>query len=190
MEDDGLNLSHWPGNRTPAHLKADTTTEMALKLARDPGRDAWLAGVSARALGVQIATRELGRRFALTLVPVGLTMWVAHLLFHLLSGWDSVFPVAQRVLLDVGWVRTGNPNWTPAGMGFSGAHLLGIDILLLDAGLLLTLYAMWRTARTSIPRAMTALGAMLPWAGMAVALYCVGIWTFLQPMQMRGMMMH
>src|SRR5207249_3550369 len=68
---------------------------------------AWLAGVSARALGVQIATRELGRRFALTLVPVGLTMWVAHLLFHLLSGWDSVFPVAQRVLLDVGWVRTG-----------------------------------------------------------------------------------
>jgi hypothetical protein len=75
-------------------------------------------------------------------------------------------------------------------MGFSGAHLLGIDILLLDAGLLLTLYAMWRTARTSIPRAMTALGAMLPWAGMAVALYCVGIWTFLQPMQMRGMMMH
>ncbi len=46
VEDDGLNLSHWPGNRTPAHLKADTTTEMALKLARDPGRDAWLAGVS------------------------------------------------------------------------------------------------------------------------------------------------
>ena len=42
----GLNVSHWPGNRTPAHLKADTTTEMALKLARDPGRGAWLAGVS------------------------------------------------------------------------------------------------------------------------------------------------
>jgi hypothetical protein len=44
--DDGLNLSHWPGNRTPAHLKADTSTEMALKLARDPGRAAWLQGVS------------------------------------------------------------------------------------------------------------------------------------------------
>jgi hypothetical protein len=44
--DGGLNLSHWPGNRTPAHLKADTTTEMALNLARDPGRDAWLRGIS------------------------------------------------------------------------------------------------------------------------------------------------
>src|SRR5438552_2075440 len=42
----GLNLSHWPGNRTPPHLKADTSTEMALRLARDPGRDDWLRGVS------------------------------------------------------------------------------------------------------------------------------------------------
>ena len=42
----GINVSHWPGNRTPAHLKADTSTEMALKLARDPGRDEWLKGVS------------------------------------------------------------------------------------------------------------------------------------------------
>jgi hypothetical protein len=42
----GLNVSHWPGNRTPAHLKADTSTEMTLKLARDPGRAEWLRGVS------------------------------------------------------------------------------------------------------------------------------------------------
>jgi len=150
----------------------------------------WLAEVSARALGVQPITRELGRRFALTLVPIGLTMWVAHLGFHLFSGWDSVFPVAQRLLLDVGWRRAGIPNWTSGGMGLSGPHLLGVEILLLDVGLLLSLYAMWRTARASVPRVLTAFGAMLPWASMAVGLYCAGIWTFLQPMQMRGMVMH
>src|SRR5881409_1929421 len=44
--DGGLNLSHWPGNRSPPHLKADTSTQMALKLARDPGRADWLRGVS------------------------------------------------------------------------------------------------------------------------------------------------
>ena len=44
--DGGLNLSHWPGNRTPPHLKADTSTGMALNLARDPGRDAWLRDVT------------------------------------------------------------------------------------------------------------------------------------------------
>jgi uncharacterized protein DUF6687 len=42
----GLNLSHWPGNRTPARFKADTSTEMALNLARHPGRAEWLRGVS------------------------------------------------------------------------------------------------------------------------------------------------
>ena len=41
----GLSLSHWPGNRTPAHLKADTSTEMTLKLARDPSRGDWLRDV-------------------------------------------------------------------------------------------------------------------------------------------------
>ena len=46
MVEGGLNVSHWPGNRTPAHLRADTSTEMALKLARDPGREEWLRGVS------------------------------------------------------------------------------------------------------------------------------------------------
>src|SRR5437667_1448958 len=42
----GLSRSHWAGNRTTAHLKADTSTEMALKLARDSGRASWLEGVS------------------------------------------------------------------------------------------------------------------------------------------------
>lgn len=31
-----LDLSHWPGNRTPDRWKADTSTEIALNFARDP----------------------------------------------------------------------------------------------------------------------------------------------------------
>src|SRR5262249_42269407 len=117
-------------------------------------------------------TRERARRLALTLVPLGLAMWTAHLAFHLVSGWESLVMVAQRWLPDVAPVR-------PAA---TGADLLGVEILLLGAGLLVTLYAMWRTARTW--------SAMLPWASAAVGLYGIGIWIFLQPMQMRGMMMH
>ena len=37
-----LNLSHWPGNRTPERYRADTTTEMALRLSEDPQRDEFL----------------------------------------------------------------------------------------------------------------------------------------------------
>ncbi|HEU5179479.1 MAG TPA: DUF6687 family protein [Candidatus Polarisedimenticolia bacterium] len=40
-----LNLSHWPGNRTPARYRADTTTEMALLLAEDPARETFLAPI-------------------------------------------------------------------------------------------------------------------------------------------------
>src|SRR2546426_362891 len=34
----GVNVSHWPGHRTPAHLKAGTSTEIALGVGRDPER--------------------------------------------------------------------------------------------------------------------------------------------------------
>jgi len=39
------HLSHWPGNRTPGPYRADTTTEMALSLAADPGREEFLSRV-------------------------------------------------------------------------------------------------------------------------------------------------
>lgn len=39
VEEARVNISHWPGNQTPEHLKADTTTEMALNLAVDPYAD-------------------------------------------------------------------------------------------------------------------------------------------------------
>ena len=118
--------------------------------------------------------RERARRFALTLVPLGFAMWTAHLVFHLVSGWDSLAMVAGRWLPDVAAIRAGR----------TGPDILGLEILLLDAGLLVTLYSMWRTVRTSNA------AAMIPWAAVAVGLYGTGIWIFLQPMQMRGMMMH
>src|SRR2546427_13299172 len=51
-----------------------------------------------------------------------------------------------------------------------GADPLGLEILLLDAGLLVTLYAMWRIVRAS----RAAVAAMLPWAAVAVGLYGTG----------------
>ncbi|MBZ5554075.1 MAG: hypothetical protein LAO21_15270 [Acidobacteriia bacterium] len=39
VEECRVNLSHWPNNQTPEHLKADTSTEIALNLAVDPYAD-------------------------------------------------------------------------------------------------------------------------------------------------------
>jgi len=98
------------------------------------------------------------RRFLFVLVPIGVAMWAAHLLYH----------VAQMPLL---------PDW-----------LTGAQILLLDAGLLLTLYVGWRVALQCAERIRTALALLAPWAAMACLLYGTGIWILFQPMEMRGMM--
>ncbi|GMT48470.1 MAG: hypothetical protein IEMM0008_0009 [bacterium] len=41
----GLNLSHWPGNRTPDEFKADTSTEMALKFMKSQSKNRYLNGL-------------------------------------------------------------------------------------------------------------------------------------------------
>ena len=62
-----------------------------------------------------------------------------------------------------------------------------LQTLLLDAGLLLTLYLVWRVALVYATRVRDAFHLFAPWAGVATALYVTGVWIFLQPMQMRGL---
>ena len=73
--------------------------------------------------------------------------------------------------------------------GTTVGWLLPLEILALDAGLLLTLYVIWRIAGRYAKGAASALGLAAPWALLAVGLYVAGIWIIFQPMQMRGMMM-
>jgi len=40
-----IHLSHWEGNQTPAELKADTSTEIALNLVASPRRDEFTQGI-------------------------------------------------------------------------------------------------------------------------------------------------
>lgn len=47
----GLQLSHWPGNSTPVHLRADLSVEIVLRFAADPHR-------SSLADGRQIVTND------------------------------------------------------------------------------------------------------------------------------------
>jgi hypothetical protein len=62
-----------------------------------------------------------------------------------------------------------------------------LQVLLLDGGLLLTLYLAWRIAQRHRPQFRSAARAFAPWAALATVLFGIGVWIFLQPMQMRGM---
>ena len=132
-------------------------------------------------------SRELFCRFSLALLPVGLAMWGAHLLFHLSTAWSTAWPVMQRAAGDLGVGWLGTPRWTASSPLFAPDTMLAIQMLLLDAGVLLSLYVGWRIARAYTNRAQDGLLLLAPWAAVAALLYAAGIWVFLQPMQMRGM---
>ena len=136
--------------------------------------------------GIKVPTFDLISRFSLALVPLASAMWAAHYLFHFLLGWDSVLPVFQRVLGHLGWAVS-QSSWGGAGPLLSMNHLRILQAALLDIGLLVTLYLGWRIARVHAPKLRSALAVMAPWGSVAVFLYAFGIWTCLQPMQMRGL---
>jgi cytochrome c oxidase assembly factor CtaG len=137
--------------------------------------------------GTTITVRALACRLALALVPLGLAMWSAHFLFHFATGIGSAVPVLQRALADLG-AAVGAPDWSHAAAMRTPAWLTALELLLLDAGLLLSLSIGWRTALDlSGGRGRPALALHLPWAVLALALWLAGTWIVFQPMQMRGM---
>jgi hypothetical protein len=115
----------------------------------------------ARSLGgVDTSLRGLATRLAPALVPLGFAMWLSHFGFHLL-----------------------------AGLGIAPAALTGLEIAALGAGLVVSVAVAWRLALEVAPRPRQALGVAAPWALLATALYGIGTWIVLQPMEMRGMAM-
>jgi len=137
--------------------------------------------------GIKAPTRELIKRFSLALVPLAAGMWGAHFLFHFLVGWKSAGPVFQRVVGDLGLAITKQQASSGLGLAFSMENVRILQTLLLDIGLLATLYLGWRIARLYSPKLRPAFRVMVPWSGVALALYLFGVWTCLQPMQMRGL---
>jgi hypothetical protein len=129
----------------------------------------YLAGWLAIALVLLIACRSKERFYgaAFALIPLGFSMWAAHFIYHLTVGWRSLEPVFGRFFhVTVLFTAAPPPDW-----------LRGMQLLLLDGGLVWALYLAWR-ARS---RSLTSMG-------LAVALYAIGVWILFQPMEMRGLM--
>jgi hypothetical protein len=88
----------------------------------------------------------------------------------------------------------------PVGIGMWAAHVayhalgaylpdaIPLEILLLNGGVVVALYLIWRMATQLVPSDASAVRLAAPWSMLAVALYSVGLWILFQPMQMRGMM--
>ena len=150
-------------------------------VAPPPGADGAAPSTEGRGAIATIACR-----YAFALVPLGLGMWAAHFLFHLLTGAGALTAVVQRAAADLGGVIFGAPVWAAAAPPGAPTWVTELELLVLDAGWLATLYVAWRIAVHERGRAAPAL-AVVPWAILSGALWAAGVWIVLQPMEMRGM---
>lgn len=138
------------------------------------------------ALG-DLGAREIACRFVWCLVPLGFAMWLAHYSFHFFTSFDTIVPVTQRFVADLGLGSGGSPDWTCACCRPAPDWLLKTEIMMLDVGLLASLYASWRVgvALTTGARGRAA-KAVAPWVVLLAILFAVGVWILLEPMEMRG----
>ena len=150
------------------------------------GACVWLAGVFGRSY---IRWRESVSTFALAFVPLGFSMWLAHFLYHLLTGGHTAVAVLQQAATSVGLSVFGQPNWTLSAAMLSFDWIPSLQLLILGCGLLLTLYLAWRSAHRFTVSFARTVGIVAPWAALGLLLYSAGIWIIFQPMQMRGMIM-
>jgi cytochrome c oxidase assembly factor CtaG/ferredoxin len=144
----------------------------------------WLVSQAARG---DESRREAFCRGALALVPLGMGMWAAHLIFHLVMSLPALLPLVEQAGQDFGLHWMSAPHWSASADLLQGNGLLQLQLLFLDGGLLLSLYLAWRMG-TAV-RIGRRLLAVAPLALLTVALYAFGFWMLLQPMQMRGVMM-
>jgi cytochrome c oxidase assembly factor CtaG/polyferredoxin len=180
-------------NRVGTHLPSPAIAVLGIVFALAlPAALAGLANVTSKP--AQLPGRGEWTLWLLALLPVGMGMWAAHLSFHLVTAWNSIVPgvlqaAAELHKFGVAFHGFPAPDWMIERPLFGPGALLGLQLGLLDVGLLGTLYLGWRLTASASPMLTlrTRALSLLPWAALAVALYAAGIWIFLQPMQMRGM---
>jgi len=143
-------------------------------------------------------------RFSLALLPLGLSIWLGHLAFHLASSWSSIpallqhigaqFSTARSVAAHVATMphkqmaASSSSMFTPL-LGANGLDLFDLQIWIVNLGLFISWYAGRRVIRQMVNSRRRIWSMSAVWAAGSTALYAVAVWIFTQPMYMRGMRM-
>nr|MCS5637416.1 hypothetical protein [Myxococcota bacterium] len=145
-----------------------------------------LALASRRLAQVRLSVAESVARFAPGLVPLGLSMWLAHFAYHFVTGIETVVPAGSRALHAV---IPGRFSTVESAAAYTPDWLPDAQLMALGLGLVVSIAIFWRIAREVQPHLGRALAGALPWFVLVVALWGVGSAVFLSRMEMRGMAM-
>jgi len=119
--------------------------------------------------------------FSYALVPFGFGLWIAHYLFHFLTGVFTIVPVTQRAAMDLlGTPLLGQPLLRLTGMRPGQVYPIEIGVIVLGA--IGSLASAFQIADRDYPR--RAALAVIPWSVLIIGLTAAALWIMSQPMQM------
>ncbi len=134
------------------------------------------------------APGALLRTAVMASIPLSFGIWLAHNMFHFLTGGLTIIPVFQSFMERHG-LSIGTPNWQIGSFG--PLHLvmqwnLALQVTCVSIGLLASLYAGYKIGRKLYFTHHNALRGMLPLMLVAVFVAVAAVLIFLQPMEMRA----
>ncbi len=132
----------------------------------------------------QDAIQQVIQRFAYSIVPIGMGMWLAHYAFHFMTGALTIIPVVQSFLNDSGF-DAGQPQWQ-LGYIVPAEWIFPIQTILLYLGALGSLVVAFQIALNHYNNRNIALRAFLPWGILSILMLFAALWIMFQPMEMRG----
>ncbi len=156
----------------------------------------YLGGVKLmQSLAGQPTLRTVFCRFSIALLPLGLSVWLGHLAFHLATSWPSLPALFQHLHARAAAAPQDMAMTTAApsasmfapSLGPNGDNLFDLQVWIVNLGLFVSWYAGWKLIRqiAAPPRRVGPMTTV--WVGSSTALYAVAVWIFTQPMYMRGM---
>ncbi len=144
---------------------------------------AWLSRALA---GQDEPLRVSFSRYMPAVMPVAFAVWLAHYLFHFVTGALAIIPVFHTFLLDHGIGLMGpEPNWQ-LGAIMPGDWILPMQTVIVLLGFLGSLYVGNRIGRREFGSSAVAMRALMPWLVVLAALAVASLLTFNLPMEMRG----
>jgi len=127
---------------------------------------------------------NLAVRYAYALIPLGFGVWIAHYLFHFLTGAFAIVPAIERAASDVtGWVVPGLAHGRAPGLPPGAVLPLELGAVVLGlCGSIAVAVGIARQTHAARPGLAAA-----PWTTVMCLLGLVALWLLTQPMDMRGM---
>lgn len=141
----------------------------------------WLTRKLARS---QEPLEAIFKRYALGLLPLSFSFWIAHYLFHFSVGAKGFWPTVQDLFVRLGIPIFGQPNYS-TGTILPYEFINPLQILIIYVGLMTSGVALYQISRKMYKK-RAARRAFVPFLALAILLAVVGVLIMVQPMQARG----